>query len=128
VDVLSSRTLLAPSDFDEARRFYGDVLGLHPFREYGTGGRVTGVVYHAGNGLIEVTSHGGGTGPAGVTLWLQVRDVDAEHRRLTAAGVAVDEPPEDRPWGLREMWIHDPDGVPIVIVEVPESHPLRRRL
>jgi hypothetical protein len=25
-----------------------------------------------------------------------------------------------------EMWVEDPDGVPIVLVEVPEDHPLRR--
>jgi hypothetical protein len=24
------------------------------------------------------------------------------------------------------MWIEDPDGVPIVLVEVPSDHPLRR--
>jgi hypothetical protein len=30
------------------------------------------------------------------------------------------------PWGLTEMWIEDPDGVPIVLVEVPADHPLRR--
>jgi hypothetical protein len=24
------------------------------------------------------------------------------------------------------MWIEDPDGVPIVFVEVPADHPLRR--
>jgi hypothetical protein len=24
------------------------------------------------------------------------------------------------------MWIEDPDGVPIVLVEVPANHPLRR--
>jgi hypothetical protein len=29
--------------------------------------------------------------------------------------------------GLREMWIADPDGVRICIVEVPADHPLRRR-
>lgn len=29
-------------------------------------------------------------------------------------------------WGLDEMWIADPDGVRIVLVEVPEEHPLRR--
>jgi hypothetical protein len=28
---------------------------------------------------------------------------------------------------LREMQIRDPDGLSIMIVEVPESHPLRRR-
>jgi hypothetical protein len=24
------------------------------------------------------------------------------------------------------MWVEDPDGVPIVLVEVPADHPLRR--
>jgi hypothetical protein len=28
---------------------------------------------------------------------------------------------------LPEMWIADPDGVRICVVEVPEEHPLRRR-
>jgi hypothetical protein len=28
---------------------------------------------------------------------------------------------------LLEMWIGDPDGVRICIVEVPQEHPLRRR-
>jgi hypothetical protein len=27
---------------------------------------------------------------------------------------------------LIEMWIQDPDGVQIVLVEVPADHPLRR--
>jgi hypothetical protein len=32
------------------------------------------------------------------------------------------------PWGLIEMWIEDPDGVRIVLVEVPAVHPIRRDL
>jgi hypothetical protein len=35
--------------------------------------------------------------------------------------------PRLEPWGLLEMWIADPDGERICIVEVPEEHPLRRR-
>jgi hypothetical protein len=30
------------------------------------------------------------------------------------------------PGGLVEMWIEDPAGVRIAVVEVPEDHPLRR--
>jgi uncharacterized glyoxalase superfamily protein PhnB len=60
-------------------------------------------------------------------LWLQVRDVDAVGHVLEEAGVDNVEPPTDKPWGLREMQIRDPDGLRIVIVEVPETHPLRRR-
>jgi uncharacterized glyoxalase superfamily protein PhnB len=62
-----------------------------------------------------------------VSLWLQVRDVDTVGRELEEASVEVFESPTDKPWGLREMQIRDPDGLCIVIVEVPESHPLRRR-
>ena len=29
-------------------------------------------------------------------------------------------------WGLAEVRIEDPDRVPIVLVEVPADHPLRR--
>ena len=59
-------------------------------------------------------------------IWLQVRDVRAEHDRLAAAGVRVVRKPVREPWGLVELWIEDPDRVPIVLVEVPVDHPLRR--
>jgi uncharacterized glyoxalase superfamily protein PhnB len=60
-------------------------------------------------------------------LLLQVRDVDAAGGELEEAAVDIIEPPTDKPWGLREIQIRDPDGMSIVIVEVPETHPLRRR-
>ena len=59
-------------------------------------------------------------------IWIQVRDVEAERRRLLAAGVSVVRGPQQELWGLVEMWIEDPDGVRIVLVEVPHDHPLRR--
>ena len=34
--------------------------------------------------------------------------------------------PATEPWGLTEMWISDPDGIRIVLVEIPADHPLRR--
>jgi uncharacterized glyoxalase superfamily protein PhnB len=52
--------------------------------------------------------------------------VRADHGRLLAAGVTVTREPRREPWGLVEMWIEDPDGVRIVLVEVPGDHPLRR--
>ena len=51
-----------------------------------------------------------GSGSGRVTIELEVEDVDAEHRRLTAAGVPVVKPPTTQPWGRRSAWFRDPDG------------------
>jgi len=125
MDGLSSRILIRPADPDRSRRFYRDVLGLAVYREFGPGDD-PGVVFFLGQGLLEVSGRGAGAGPGPVMIWLQVRDVRAEHERLSAAGVRVVREPVTEPWGLTEMWIEDPDGVRIVLVEVPADHPLRR--
>jgi predicted enzyme related to lactoylglutathione lyase len=124
MEVLSSRVLLRPIDPGRSHAFYGDVLGLAVYREFGPPEH-RGVVYFVGNGLLEVSGRSD-VPPRGMALWLQVRDVAAEHARLLAAGVTVTSPPRREPWGLVEMWIADPDGVRIVLVQVPEDHPLRR--
>jgi catechol 2,3-dioxygenase-like lactoylglutathione lyase family enzyme len=125
VDVLSSRILLRPADLDRSRRFYRDVLGLAIYREFGSPAD-PGVVFFLGPGLLEVSGRSAGSAGGAVMIWLQVRDVHAEHERLAAAGVRVLRGPTAEPWGLTEMWIEDPDGVRIVLVEVPADHPLRR--
>jgi catechol 2,3-dioxygenase-like lactoylglutathione lyase family enzyme len=125
VDVLSSQILLRPSDLDRSRRFYRDVLGLAIYREFGPPGD-PGVVFFLGPGLLEVSGHTAGPAGRSVMIWIQVRDVRAEHARLAAAGVPILRGPATEPWGLTEMWIQDPDGIQIVLVEVPADHPLRR--
>ena len=129
MEVLASRLLITPADLDASVRFYDDVLGLHRAREFGEGGRITGVVWFAGGGFVEVSRSGGGGGLAdgSARLWLQVRDVDLEHARLVTAGARVLSAPATMPWGLRECWVSDPDGLQIALVQVPDTHPLRRR-
>jgi hypothetical protein len=56
-----------------------------------------------------------------------VRDLPATHRDLVAKGVPVLREPRREPWGLDEMWVADPDGVRIAVIEVPADHPLRGR-
>ena len=138
MDVLTSRTIIHPAHLERSLTFYGEILNLPVAREFGHGqGR--GVVFFAGGGLIEVVAArqthptpGSGPTPADasadgpVTLWLQVRSVDAVVDELVDRGVHLARPATLEPWGLIEAWITDPDGLRIHLVEVPEDHPLRR--
>ncbi|MFD8308744.1 VOC family protein [Streptomyces sp. NPDC059690] len=126
VHVLSSRTLLRPSDPERSRRFFGEQLGLAVHREFGTGPD-RGTVYFLGGGFLEVSGRSDAPPSPAVRLWLQVEDADAAHEELRAKGVEIVRPPVREPWGLIEMWIEDPDGTRIVLVEVPADHPLRYR-
>ncbi|WP_413797853.1 VOC family protein [Streptomyces iranensis] len=126
VHVLSSRVLLRPTDPERSRAFYGEALGLAVYREFGTGPE-RGTVYFLGGGFLEVSGRSDTPPAPGLQLWLQVADAAAAHKGLTAQGVEVLRPPKKEPWGLVEMWIADPDGVRIAVVEVPEDHPLRYR-
>jgi predicted enzyme related to lactoylglutathione lyase len=126
VEVLSSRVLLRPADRERSQRFYRDTLGLAIYREFGDPAN-PGIVFFFGGGFLEVSGDAEDD-PATPTLslWIQVRDLTREYQRLAELGATVLRPPAMEPWGLLEMWIADPDGVRIVLVQVPAEHPLRR--
>ncbi|MEV6398194.1 VOC family protein [Streptomyces sp. NPDC051907] len=126
VHVLSSRILLRPADPERSRRFYGHTLGLPVYREFGAGPD-RGTVYFLGGGYLEVSGRSQGSPGPTLKLWIQVDDVAAAHEELTERGAEVLRPPVKEPWGLIEMWISDPDGHRIAVVEVPADHPLRYR-
>lgn len=118
MEILSSRVIIRPTDRERTVAFYRDVLGLAIAREF-----PGGTVFFAGNGFVEVSGQGAGAASEGPALWMQVRDVDAAHRELAAH---VMREPRTEPWGLREMWLADPDGTRIVLVQIPADHPIRR--
>ena len=126
MEVLSSRVLVRPTDFERSFRFYAENLGLHVYREWSSGS-TRGVVFFLGGGFLELSGSSSTRTSESIGLWLQVRDVDSVGDEFEEAGVDIIELPTDKPWGLREMQIRDPDGLKIVIVEVPEAHPLRLR-
>ncbi|MEU1207742.1 VOC family protein [Nocardia sp. NPDC005825] len=124
MEILSSRVILRPNDYERTLAFYRDALGLAIAREY-----PGGTVFFAGQGLLEVAGHGrAGDAPSGFAgaIWLQVRDCDDAAAELALRGIAIDRAPVREPWGLIEMWLRDPDGVPLVLVEIPADHPIRR--
>lgn len=126
VEVLQSRVLLRPADFDVSVAFYERDLGLTRYREWGEQPH-RGVVYFLGGGFLELNEAGGWAPPAGVRLWLQVADAHAAAAELRERGVAIAAAPDLKPWGLIEFVVEDPDGLPLVLIETPVTHPLRRR-
>ena len=48
--------------------------------------------------------------PAGVELVLEVDDLDVETDHVRAQGWPLEEPMTERPWGLRDVRLLDPDG------------------
>jgi catechol 2,3-dioxygenase-like lactoylglutathione lyase family enzyme len=124
--VLSSRTLLRPTDPERSRLFYGEKVGLEVYREFGTGPE-RGTVYFLGGGFLEVSGCSDSPPSPGLELWLQVGSAQAAYEQLSRQGVEIRRPPVKEPWGLIEMWVADPDGVMICVVEVPRDHPIRHR-
>ncbi|MGK2901362.1 MAG: VOC family protein [Mycobacterium sp.] len=119
MEILASRMLIRPAHYQRSVEFYRDRIGLAIAREYGGG-----TVFYAGQSLIELAGHGEPS--AGGALWLQVRDVYAAEEGLSVRGVRITRAATEEPWGLHEMHVADPDGVTLIFVQIPETHPLRR--
>lgn len=136
--VLQARVLLRPRDFDRSIAFYETGIGLTRYREWGEPPD-RGVVYFLGGGFLELTeAPAPGRGAASrsgaeagetstIRLWLQVADVAAARDELVDRSIPVAAEPELKPWGLIEMSVVDPDGLELIFIETPTSHPLRRR-
>ena len=118
MEILSSRVLVRSPDPERARAFYRDVLGLAVHREF-----PGGTVFFLGQGFLEVSGTSTGQATDATQLWLQVRDLGRAAEELAEH---VTRPARREPWGLDELWVADPDGRPIVLVEIPADHPLRR--
>jgi catechol 2,3-dioxygenase-like lactoylglutathione lyase family enzyme len=119
VEILSSRILVRPRDWEVSRVFYAETLGLAVAREF-----PGGVVFFLGTGLLEL-SKAGAVAVGDDALWLQVRSLPDAVADLRSRGVTITREPRREPWGLDECWIADPDGRAIVLVEIPPGHPIR---
>lgn len=124
MEILASRVLLRPADYQRSVSFYRDDIGLAIAREY-----AAGTVFYAGQSLIELAGHGAAPqdrGPFPGALWLQVRDLYATQAELESRGVTITRAAQQELWGLHEMHVADPDGITLIFVQIPSDHPLRR--
>lgn len=116
VHILNSRILLRPTNPERSRRFYGEQLGLSVYCEYGTGPERS-TVYFLGGGFLELSGRSDAAPFPAVCLRLQIEDVEAAHGELQAKGLHIARPPARAPEGFSEMWVEDPDGISVVLVE-----------
>ncbi|OBF95133.1 glyoxalase [Mycobacterium sp. 852014-52450_SCH5900713] len=124
MEILASRMLFRPADYQQSLTFYRDQIGLAIAREYGAG-----TVFFAGQSLLELAGYGSSDhsrGPFPGALWLQVRDIEATQAELQSRGVPIAREARQEPWGLYEMHVTDPDGITLIFVQIPPDHPLRR--
>ena len=107
-------------DVRRAVDFYTTHLGFRTVTECGiyvqlahpTGAQIAVLRHEVDGPVRELVS---ATDGRGVWLNLDVVDADAEHRRLTQAGVEIASPLEDTSWGDRQFIVRDPNGVLISI-------------
>ena len=152
MEILAARVLIRPVDPARTLSFYRDVLQLAVYREFPGGtvfflgggylevsGQATAAKARGAPASQQASANEEPTAPGGppsdtepdeqdehVRLWIQVRDLAMAYRTLLDRGATIVRPPRREPWGLNEMWVADPDGLHVGIIEVPPQHPLRR--
>ena len=114
------RMELFVDDLDAAIAFWRDVLGFAVVRrDEGYASLERGTVVLGLGPVAKLPPAGPGPGftqerlargkGAGVEIVLEADDLEAVHESCRAAGVIVEDL-TDRPWGLRDFRIADPDG------------------
>lgn len=109
--IIRSNPVLAVHDLEVSGAWYRDVLGcvlddVEPGNwRFCRTGDITFMLGRCPNVLAasEIGDHS-------YVAYLHVDDVDAFHRRATAAGADVMHGPRDEPWGMRELALRWPDG------------------
>jgi len=111
-------------DYEATCAFYGEGLGLETLESWDRGPDNRGTLFRAAAGVIEIMALPGTPepgaawdyrAPRGVTLVIEVGDVDAWHRRAVERELEIAEGPVDRPWGHRSVIVRDPGGVTLYL-------------
>lgn len=112
------RVQMYTKEYERLRWFYEDILQLPVLlsRETSEEDRVR--VYGAASGQIELIYAPDWMefpGSNGLTLQIQVEDVDAYCKSIMEKGYAIKRGPQDQFWGHRNAKIVDPGGIELTI-------------
>lgn len=110
--VLSAVSLIVP-DYDEAIRFFCDVLGFRLVEDIDQGRKRWVTVSPPGGGGVIVLARAdtpaqraaiGNQGAGRVWLFLRTDDFDRDHARMQAAGIVFEEAPRREAYGKVAVW------------------------
>lgn len=104
--VASITPILSVQDLPASLDYYITKLGFQKQWEHGDPPAFASVER---DGLCIFLAQGE-QGQPGTWVYIVVADVNALHEDLVARGATIVDPPSDRPWGMREMLVQDPDG------------------
>jgi predicted enzyme related to lactoylglutathione lyase len=108
-------------DFDEAKKFYGDTLGLKKILEIEGWAEFS----HAeGEASIGVATNPHAGKEPGATIVLRVDDIEIERKRLLASGVPFEGQIEEIPGMVKLAAFRDPSGNRLQLCQVlmKQSH------
>ncbi len=125
MSVRELRVCVTAEDYDEALRFYRDVLGLEEVAAFSDRGRVT--ILEAGRATLELLEpeHAAyvdevevGRRVAGhIRLAFEVGDAREAAARLSAAGAEVVAAPTETPWRSLNARLEGPAGLQLTLFE-----------
>ena len=93
-------------DMSTALAYYRDKLGFAVTFSWEEPPRY--VCLCLGDAAIHLNAYVPPVGPSHVAIFC--KGIDALYRQLTARGVGIAEPIDDRPYGMRDFTVIDPDG------------------
>jgi predicted enzyme related to lactoylglutathione lyase len=98
----------------ERRAFYEDVIGLELRMDLGW--IATFVSPSNDTAQLSVMS-GDARAPVAQNVSVEVADVDAVRTKAVAGGYEIVYPPTDEPWGVRRLFVRDPNGAVVNVVQ-----------
>lgn len=105
---------VAAGAVEKAHVFYGEILGLDLVMDHGW------MRTYAGDATMTVqvsVASEGGSGTSVPDLTIEVSDLDEAIGRVRAAGVAIEYGPTEEPWGVRRIYVRDPFGQLVNIMQ-----------
>jgi catechol 2,3-dioxygenase-like lactoylglutathione lyase family enzyme len=114
--------ILRVADFDASVDYYVNALGFK--LDWGSDGFGS-----VSRGRASLMLCEGSQGNPGTWMWFAVSDSDQLYEELRERGARIRHPPENFPWGSRELHVFDLDGHVLRFgSEAPEGEPLGKWL